>query len=275
MFKRIKIFFTISDEGAMKMSIKCKVEEITDRTVIGRTVINGERDSNAGAVALGGFIVAVDPSSTADSAPIFRRGIEEHFKLPTKYLHVTHYHGDHTRGVGAFRDAVVVGARQLHEKMTRDGKPHPPKLAFTDKLIIEDGGHRVELQYAGGHTVCSSVAYFPEERVIFLGDLLFADEFPWAGDPSCNPDQWIAFFEKTLRLSFDHVVPGHGPLCGKEEVRRQLRFLKELRENTLKAVEMNAGPAQIEIPPIYEKVPESRDTRTLRHFYDFYSKKKD
>jgi hypothetical protein len=70
-------------------------------------------------------------------------------------------------------------------------------------------------------------------------------------------------------------VPGHGPLCGKEEVRRQLRFLKELRENTLKAIEINAGPAQIEIPTIYKKVPESRDTRTLRHFYDFYSKKKD
>ena len=255
------------------MSVECKVEAITGKTVIGKTVINGESDSNAGAIALGGFIVAVDPSSTADSAPIFRRGIEEHFKLPTRYLLVTHYHGDHTQGIGAFRDTVVVGARQLHDQMMRDGKPFPPELMFTDKLIIEDGGSRVEIYYAGGHTVCSAIAYFPEEKVIFLGDTLFADEFPWAGDPSSDPDQWIAFFEKILRLDFDHVVPGHGPLCGKEEVRRQLRFLKELRENTLKAIEMNAGPVRIEMPTIYEKVPESRDTRTLRHFYDFYSKK--
>ena len=256
------------------MSVECIIEEITSRAVIGKTVIGGKRDSNAGAVALDTFIVAVDPSSTADSAHIFRRGIEEHFKLPTKYLHVTHYHGDHTKGVGAFRDAVVVGARQLHHQMTRDGRPHLPELMFTDKLIIEDGSHLVELFYAGGHTVCSSVAYYPEERVIFLGDLLFADEFPWAGDPSCDPDQWIAFFEETLRLDFIHVVPGHGPLCGKEEVKRQLRFLKELRVNTLKAIEMDAGAAAIEMPTIYEDVPESRDTRTARHFYAFYSKKK-
>lgn len=256
------------------MSVECSIEEITGRTVIGKTFVNGERDSNAGAVALGGFIVAVDPSSTADSAPIFRRGIEEHFKLPTKYLHVTHYHGDHTRGIEAFRDTVVVGSRQLHHQMTRDGKPYPPELTFTDKLIIEDGGHNVELHYAGGHTVCSSIAYFPEERVIFLGDLLFSDEFPWAGDPSCDPDQWIAFFEETLRLDFIHVVPGHGPLCDKGEVRRQLRFLKELRVNTIKVVETGADPADIEVPTIYEGVPESRDKRTARHFYKFYSNKK-
>ena len=63
-------------------------------------------------------------------------------------------------------------------------------------------------------------------------------------------------------------------MCGKEEVRRQLRFLKELRVNTLKAIEMDAGAAAIEMPAIYEKVPESRDARTARHFYGFYSKKK-
>jgi hypothetical protein len=70
------------------------------------------------------------------------------------------------------------------------------------------------------------------------------------------------------------VVPGHGPLCGKEEVRRQLRFLKELRANTLKAIKMDAGAAAIEMPAIYEEVPESRDTRTARRFYEFYSNNK-
>lgn len=258
----------------MKMSVECKVEAITEKTVIGKTVINGKSDSNAGAIALGGFIVAVDPSSTADSAPIFRRGIEEHFKLPTKYLLVTHYHGDHTQGIKAFQDTIVVGAKQLYDQMMRDGKPFPPELMFTDKLIIEDGGSRVELHYAGGHTVCSAIAYFPEEKVIFLGDLLFADEFPWAGDSSSNPDQWIAFFEKILEFDFDHVVPGHGPLCGKGEVKKQLSLLKELRDNTLEAVEKNAGPTGIKRSTIYEKADESRVTRTLRHFYDFYSKKK-
>ena len=50
--------------------------------------------------------------------------------------------------------------------------------------------------------------------------------------------------------------------------------MKELSENALKAVETGAGTAQIEMPTIYYKVPESRDVRTARHFYEFYSRKK-
>ncbi len=43
--------------------------------------------------------------------------------------------------------------------------------------------------------------------------------------------------------------------------------------NTLKAIETEVGLAAMEMPTIYDKVPESRDTRTARHFYEFYSKK--
>ena len=77
-----------------------------------------------------------------------------------------------------------------------------------------------------------------------------------------------------MELPFDHVVPGHGPLCGKEEVRKQLSLLKKLRDNTLKAIEGNLGLTGVRRPAIYEKASESRVTRTIRHFYGFYSRKK-
>ncbi|NHK32139.1 MAG: MBL fold metallo-hydrolase [Asgard group archaeon] len=255
------------------MSIECKVEAITKKTAIGKTIINGRKNSNAGAIAVGDYVIAIDPSSSAESAPVFRKGLEDHFKLPIKYLHVTHYHGDHTKGIHAFQDTIVIGAKQLYDQMKKDGIPFPPEIMFTDKLIIENQGSQVEFHYIGGHTVCSSIAYFPEEKVIFLGDLLFADEFPWAGDASSNPDQWIAFFEDVLKLDFDHVVPGHGPLCDKVEIEKQLKLLKELRDNTLLALKENKGPTEITRSTIYKNASESRVTRTLHHFHNFYSKK--
>ena len=256
------------------MSVESNIKAITKRTVIWKTTIDNRPQSNAGAIALSDYIIAIDPSPEAYTAPNFRKDIEEHFKLPVKYLLVTHYHNDHTRGVDAFKDTIILGSKQLYKKMKVDGKPYLPEILFTEKLIIKNAASSVEFYYAGGHTACSTYAFFPEEKVIFLGDLLFADEFPWAGDKTSNPDQWISFFEKVLDVDFDHVVPGHGPLCGKEEIRKQLQLLKELRDNTLQAIEAKVGPTGIKKPTIYDLTNESRVTRTLRFFYDFYSKKK-
>lgn len=256
------------------MTTKVNIKQVTKSTVIGETFIDGRKNSNAGAISLGDFLVVIDPSATAESAPIFRKALEEHFKIPAKYLFVTHYHNDHTKGIHAFQDTIVIGSEELFRKMNAENKPYLPEITLTDKLTIENGGSQVEFHYFAGHTNCSAIAFFPEERIIFLGDLLFANEFPWAGDSSCNPDIWITFFGDILQYNFDFVIPGHGPLCDKAEIEKQLLLLKELRENTLEAIAENTGPSRIKKSIIYKNVNPSRETRTLRHFYDFYSYKK-
>ena len=255
------------------MSVESYIKEITKRTVIGKTTIDDRPQSNAGAIAMRDYLIAIDPSPEPYTAPIFRKNIEEHFNLPVKYLLVTHYHGDHLKGISAFKDCIILTSTYLCDHMKRTKKSPLPEILFDDKLIFKNGPYVVNFYYAGGHTICSTYAYFPREKVIFLGDLLFADEFPWAGDASSNPDQWIAFFEEVLKMDFNHVVPGHGPLCDKVEVEKQLRLLKELRNNTLEAIKNQIGPSDIKRSTIYEKASESRVIRTLQHFHDFYSKK--
>ena len=255
------------------MSIESYLESITDRTVIWKSIIDNRPQSNAAAIAFDDYLITIDPSPEKQTAPIFRKDIEEHFKLPVKYLFVTHYHGDHTKGIDAFTDAIVIGSEKLYKKMKADKKENLPDILFTEKLAIKQNELSVEFHHIGGHTACSSYAYFPIEKVIFLGDLLFADEFPWAGDKTSNPDQWIKFLEEIQKTNFDYVVPGHGPLCGKEEISKQLKLLTELRDNTQKALEANANLSGIKKPTIYPLTNESRVTRTMQFFYDYYSKK--
>ena len=66
------------------------------------------------------------------------------------------------------------------------------------------------------------------DKVLFSGDLLFSGQFPWAGDPSADPHSWIG--GRAPRRDVDTIVPGHGLLCDKREVEKQLLFFKAMRK---------------------------------------------
>ena len=85
----------------------------------------------------------------------------------------------------------------------------------------------VELIEVGpAHTQGDMLAYVPDDRTIFTGDILFIGGTPivWAG-PLAN---WIAACDLMLGLDVDTVVPGHGPVtdkAGVAEVRDYLAFV--------------------------------------------------
>lgn len=82
---------------------------------------------------------------------------------------------------------------------------------FTGDLALEIGGRQVDLLNVGpAHTSGDVVAWLPDERVLFAGDILFIEGTPimWGG-PIGN---WIRACERIVDLEPAVVVPGHGPL---------------------------------------------------------------
>ncbi len=74
-----------------------------------------------------------------------------------------------------------------------------PNLTITDKLIIHGTKHTVELINIGtAHTTEDIIAYFPTEKIVFMGDLLFSNHDPWigSGDP------------KYIREMMDLIIQG-------------------------------------------------------------------
>ena len=277
------------------MMININYHEITERTL----AVTSE-DFIAGAISLDNFIIVVDSTLFPHTGTIFRNQIEKRFKIPVEFLFVTHYHGDHLWGIGAYSDVSIVGSVPLIENSEKERpiqstrfkewkKKEPekanlieeintifyPQITFTNEINIHDGDLFVELKHCGGHTSCSSYAYFPQDKVLFAGDLIFARQWPWAGDQTCNPDHWINGLEELMKLDIETVVPGHGPIVTKEEIEVYLTFLKDLREETLITLEKNDGIEQIKIPPFYEdNTPKSWVKKeTLSYFYGFYQNK--
>ena len=64
--------------------------------------------------------------------------------------------------------------------------------------------------------------HVPDAGVVYTGDILFIGGTPimWAG-PVTN---WIDAIDKLLGLEADTYVPGHGPVCGREEAEAVKRY---------------------------------------------------
>lgn len=270
-----------------------KLEQVTERT----TTTFAKLDFNAGGIALDNFVVAVDSTMFPLTGRLLRGRMEQMFGLPVKFLFLTHYHGDHFWGVSSFRDTTILAATPLVENAVAEREIQPaaferrkknepekahlideidtsflPNVCFQNKLEIRDGDLIVELYHGGGHTSCSAYAYFPHEKVLFAGDLIFAKEWPWAGDPTSDPELWINALQAMLNLDFERLVPGHGPIVGKEEVEMHLDLFRQLKKDAKATHAIGKGVDSIRVPPFYkDNTPgEWVSKDTLKRFYTFY-----
>ncbi|MFX0038331.1 MAG: MBL fold metallo-hydrolase [Promethearchaeota archaeon] len=276
-----------------------ELEEVTSRTQL--VNFKDYFNLNAGAIILNNFIIVIDTLMYPRQAKTFKEKLETKYKLPIKYLFITHYHADHHFGVASFKDVEIFGSSILIENMKKRKEQHwtieafnewkkeEPKLAeiideieiiiptkgFEKKLIIHDNGLRVEFYHSGGHTGCSSYAYFPEEKVLFSGDLIAAGFWPFISDPTEDFEGWIRSFEHMLSLDIKIVIPGHGPVVGKDYIKDQLTFMRELRKNVLKAISEERGLDHIEVPEYANEPAEDwQIPRALDYLFKYYSNSK-
>ena len=256
---------------------------------------DGETGGNVGVVDVGEGVVAVD-AQYPGSARQFREAIGRVSKKPVSHLLLTHVHGDHVFGSMAFKDVERVGHKRLFEKMQaslgaewapgnlevmletykRDTPERwwlfegleivLPTITFTDRWEL--GG--LEFVHTGGHTDCSSVVVDRDRGVVFAGDLLFVGRFPWAGDPSVSPDAWIEGLDFIKGIGSDLIVPGHGPLCDRGEVGRQLKWFREMRWIMRGLISEGASEEEAvdyEYPVLYESDRTEWVKRSYRQWY--------
>ncbi|MHA2365417.1 MAG: MBL fold metallo-hydrolase [Candidatus Hodarchaeales archaeon] len=272
------------------MEITLNITNVTPHTV---ATIGGTGFGNVGAIALDNYIIIIDSSLYPKTGLIFREKLERKFNLPVKYLIFTHYHGDHIFGSQSYNDVTIISSRQTYDNIKlgyqngwredleendplAEGKIiiTKPTICFNKELIIGDDNNQVEISYAGGHTSGSSYIYFPAEKVLFTGDLIFLRTFPYGGDPTCDPDLWIDQLEKLKQIKADKFIPGHGPVFeDKQEIDMFIDLLKYVKKTVIKSIESNSDPNLDNLPSEYLDAAERRGPVTIENWTEFYKKR--
>jgi cyclase len=145
---------------------------------------------------------------------------------PIKYVINTHHHGDHSGGNAKMQqmNAVVVASTEAWENMVETKMPGAPTVSFEHHASVHLGGKNVELYHFGrAHTNGDVVVYFPADRALAAGDMFtFGQDVPELIDYSGGGSgkEWTKTLDGALMLDFDSVVPGHGNVTTKAEMRK-------------------------------------------------------
>jgi cyclase len=158
----------------------------------------------------------------------------------------THQHGDHTNGNCLLPDATIIGHQRCREAILATGilrpdglwetvdwgelEPAPPFVTFEHRLDVYVDDLRVELQHFGtaAHTTNDVVAWIPDHRILFTGDLVFNGGTPFVLMGSVAGA--LLALDCLMELDAEVIVPGHGEVCGPEVVDvpgEYLRFLQQ------------------------------------------------
>ncbi|HKE85064.1 MAG TPA: MBL fold metallo-hydrolase [Vicinamibacterales bacterium] len=171
---------------------------------------------------------------------------------PVKYVINTHYHADHSGGNPKLQalGAQVVTSENARAKMADVKQPGMANITLQDSLRLYVGGKRVEVRYYGrSHTDGDVVVLFPDHRVLSAGDMFtFGDATPelidYAGGGSAK--DWTKTLDGALQLDFDSVVPGHGTVTTKQEMRKFRDSTLTLRNRVHDMLAQNKSRAEIE-----------------------------
>ncbi|MFE3653674.1 MBL fold metallo-hydrolase [Streptomyces sp. NPDC059152] len=175
----------------------------------------------------------------------------------------SHGDGDHWWGNQVLADAAIIASDaaatamrrdRLHQQLAAPGPaelpqvvvemlktfdfggitPTYPTRTFTGELEVPVGGRTVRLIEVGpAHTVGDVLVHVPDAAVLFTGDILFVGGHPVLhSGPIAG---WIAACDLILGLDAETIVPGHGPVVGKPEVRRFRDYLQRVRDHATRA----------------------------------------
>ena len=170
---------------------------------------------------------------------------------PLLFMINTDHHRGHALGNQYFMPCQVIAHERAHKEMsgyTENFKERvrnsfkrepeiqaqlnniviiPPHITFTNRSTMLYGGRRLELIFVGGHTPATSIVWLPEEKLCFVGDIVWVDQHPYMAQG--NTLEWLRALELIRELGAERLVPGHGPVCAPDATYRVGEYINFMR----------------------------------------------
>ncbi len=240
-----------------------KVEIRADKLAAGVYVLFGAGGNMGLSVGPDGALLVDD--QFAELSPRILAAIKSVSDQPVRFLVNTHWHGDHAGGnenmakAGALIIAHDNVRRRLAEGMYNelfetkmDASPAValPVITFNDSTTFHvNGDDVVVFHVAPAHTDGDAIVWFKRANVVHMGDTFFNGMYPVVDYPSGgNIDGMIAACDRVLPLlaADTQVIPGHGKMATREDLRAYRDMLVGIRSAVAKLVKQGRNLAQVQ-----------------------------
>lgn len=216
--------------------------------------------NNTGFIRGARTVLSIDTCSTERRTRAYLAKVDEIAGQVPHVLVNTHHHGDHTNGNCLLPFATVIGHERCREEIMRAGipryeglfepvewgdlSPAPPFVTFEHRLNVFVDDIKVELIHltSAAHTTNDVVAWIPEHRVLFSGDLIFNGSTPFVVMGSVAGS--LEALSRIMELEPDVIVPGHGAPGGIEMVSTCGAYLRWIQQSAEHAVEAGLTPLE-------------------------------
>ncbi|WP_234399191.1 MBL fold metallo-hydrolase [Pseudoalteromonas sp. T1lg75] len=160
-------------------------------------------------------VIVTDPMNPK-AAKLLQSEIRKITDKPVKYVVYSHNHHDHISGGDIFK---AQGAKFIgHNNLLKELKDHPspviplPDITFSDSYTLKLGGRTLELSYLGpNHGDSLAVMRLPEEKILFVVDIVTPRRVAFRGMPDFWPDEWVRSLKAIEKMDINYVISGHGP----------------------------------------------------------------
>jgi glyoxylase-like metal-dependent hydrolase (beta-lactamase superfamily II) len=221
-----------------------------------------EGDPNSGIIVGDDAVMVVDAQATpvlAQSVIDRVRGVTD---KPIRYVLLTHYHAVRVLGASAYEGAEIICSDVARDMIVERGQQDMdseigrfprlfravesipgltwPSLTFARQMTVWLGRREVRIMHLGrAHTAGDVIAWVPDAKVAFSGDLVEYHSACYCGDAHFT--DWPATLDRLAALGSEALVPGRGaalatPAKAAEGIAMTRDFLSTLYGSVQKSV---------------------------------------
>jgi cyclase len=206
--------------------------------------------ANVACIDTGDGLVLVDTPTLPEEISHWKDFVDSLKPKKVEYIIATHQHFDHVIGNNRLGGKVIMqeeaaeSMQQPGGTLREDFAPNlpditkeqvdfiiseplvQPAITFGYRMSLKMGDLNIRLFRVGGHSSGSLCVYVEEDKILLTGDNVSAGRHPFRG--TADHLEWIEALKWMKDLDIDTIIPGHGELCGKEELDRLIEYLSRL-----------------------------------------------
>jgi glyoxylase-like metal-dependent hydrolase (beta-lactamase superfamily II) len=222
-----------------------------------------EGDPNTGVIVGDESVLVIDAQATPAMAHKVVERIRQVTDKPVKHVVLSHYHAVRVLGASGYGASEIIASDLCRAMIVERGQEDwdseyarfprlfqaagtiPgltwPTVTFSDSLTLWLGRRRVDLMWLGrGHTAGDIVAWVPDARVIYSGDLVEYRSACYCGDAHFG--DWPETLDEIVELEPDALMPGRGDaVVGSDNVAEAVELTRQFLRDTYDSVSRGAA----------------------------------